>query len=80
MSEWQPISTAPKDGTKFWGRSGEDAIAMFWHPKFNAFVSSFRIMTMHNGCTFADGSTEREHSPEAHEPTHWMPLPAPPTA
>src|SRR5690606_8002153 len=43
---WRPIETAPKDGTRFWGKIGDDAIAMLWHPKFNAFVSAWRRMTM----------------------------------
>lgn len=75
---WQPIEMAPKDGTKFWGEVDEDAIAMFWHPTFSEFISSYRVMTMHNGWTFEDGSKSQAHSPEIHKPTRWMPLPAPP--
>ena len=76
MSEWQDISAAPKDGTRFWGRCGDDAIAMFWHPKFGQFISSFRRMQLHNGATFADsGETHSDHSPVVHKPTHWQPLP-----
>jgi hypothetical protein len=74
MSAWQPIETAPKDGTRFWGKVGDDAIAMLWHPAFEAFVSSWRVMTMHNGWTI-DGKTSQEHSPVKHQPTHWMHLP-----
>jgi hypothetical protein len=79
MSEWQDISTAPKDGTRFWGKCGDDALAMFWHPKFEAFISSFRRMTLARGMTFADsGETFSDHSPTVHEPSHWQPIPAPP--
>lgn len=69
---WQPIETAPKDGTRFWGKDGDDAIAMLWHSEFDAFVSSWREMT------FAKryGGGTRLHSPEKHYPTHWMPLTA----
>lgn len=34
-----PIGLAPKDGTPFWGIVGDDAIRMFWHPKFEAFMT-----------------------------------------
>jgi hypothetical protein len=77
MSAWQPIETAPKDGTKFWGLNGEDAIAMFWHPGFGEFVSGFHRMTMAAGYTI-DGQPFKDHSPEVHSPSHWMPLPEPP--
>lgn len=81
--KWQPIETAPKDGTRFWGRVGDDAIAMLWHNKFEAFVSSWRRMTMAPGYSYqAKGSdewvTQHDHSPDTHQPTRWMPLPPPP--
>jgi hypothetical protein len=75
--EWQPIETAPKDGTQFWGRVGDDAIAMTWHKSFDAFVSSWRRMTMAPGYTI-DGLAYKDHSPRTHTPTAWMPLPPPP--
>lgn len=79
--EWNPaMDAAPKDGTKFWGRVGDDAISMFWHPQFEAFISSFRRMTMARGYTFGDGATHKDHSPVVHNPTAWMPLPSPPEA
>ena len=77
MSEWQPIETAPTDGTRFWGKVGDDAIAMLWHPEFDAFVSSWRQMTMAPGYTM-NGKSVVSHHPEIHKPTSWMPLPKPP--
>lgn len=76
MSEWQPISTAPRDGSRFWGKVGDDAIAMLWHPGFEAFVSQWRRMTMAHGYTI-NGKPYEDHSPTTHQPSAWMPLPAP---
>ena len=55
---WQPIASAPKDGTEF----------LAWHPDTRM------------GLTFWNGSTKwySYHMPED-QPTHWMPLPLPPT-
>jgi hypothetical protein len=68
---WKDIATAPRDETRFWGRVGEDAIAMVWHPGFAAFVSSWRRMDMAAGYTI-DGQRYKDHSPVVHRPTHWM--------
>lgn len=66
MSEWQPIETAPKDGTyiilaRFYGASVEEVVGGDWnlHPK---------------------AGEEGLHGFEAwiSHATHWMPLPAPP--
>ena len=79
MTDWQPIETAPKDGTKFWGNEGDDARAMFWHEGFCVYISSFQRMTMAPGYTI-DDQPYKDHSPVVHRPTHWMPLPEPPRA
>jgi hypothetical protein len=88
MSEWQPIASAPKDGTSFiggyfnqpWSESHREGriVQCWWQPEFESFISSCREMQMHNGYTFGDGSTRHLHSEEREDVTHWMPLPKPP--
>lgn len=79
MSQWQPISTAPKDGTRFWGHVDDDAIAMLWHEGFGEYVSSWRRMDMAAGYTI-NGNAYEDHSPVVHRPTHWMPIPDAPVS
>lgn len=60
MTEWQPISTAPKDGTQ--------VLVCRQFPEFNQI-----------GLDLYKENTWWRSSPY-NQPTHWMPLPAPPTA
>jgi hypothetical protein len=66
MSDWQPIETAPRDGTEFLGyRRG-------------VIASAHRVQR--EDCemwTFGPSSAAHELYP-GHRPTHWMPLPDPP--
>lgn len=75
----QPMETAPRDGEAFWGVVGDDALRMMWHPQFNAFVSSWRRMTMAPGYKWVaeDGAehAQHDHSPVTHQPTGWLPMP-----
>ena len=72
--DWQPIETAPKDGTEFqaWVTHGRDQKG-FWEPKcryseHGAFEMWGRV----------DYDCDGWDTYPGHTPTHWMPLPAPP--
>jgi hypothetical protein len=69
MSEWQPIETAPKDGTRillgyyyFQDEGGGSQLVAFWHQTHRMWCSTYQLFV--------------DDSPFA--PTHWMPLPPPP--
>ena len=76
MSEWQPIETAPRDGTVIllaWSRRNE---------RFNTAVrpgfwdkdrKNFPWVAVIEGCSYAAFDAWREDGP-----THWHPLPDPP--
>jgi len=68
MSEWQPISTAPKDGTAFLG----------WLPERVGYFARQDIAT----CSWTEWGSGRwrvnGHNSASDQPTHWMPLPEAP--
>jgi len=66
--KWQPIETAPKDGTwiALWS-DGSKVQAGYWGPSY--FGSD------HKWIQYAHRSECEEVEPE---PTHWQPLPEPP--
>jgi hypothetical protein len=61
MSEWQPIETAPKDGTDL----------LLWWPYWSK-------IPVHGYWSLGEWASLSAIS-EGDGPTHWMPLPAPPT-
>lgn len=66
MSEWQPIETAPKDGkdVQVYVTESREQFVAFWSESDDGFC-------------FA---TTKEGKPIlVKTPTHWMPLPPPPT-
>ena len=66
MSEWQPIETAPKDGTSMLVVS-RDGLVMIdkWH------VCHTHPLGKPSYLSYNDWQFSKD-------PTHWMPLPAPP--
>lgn len=76
MVAWRDMATAPRDGEKFWGLIGDNAIAMFWHDGFGEFITGYRRMSLARGLTFEEtGLPYKDHSPEIQTPTGWLPLP-----
>jgi hypothetical protein len=63
MSAWQPIDTAPQDGTVFIAYWCGDVFLAWYNPE------------QHNWQEYPDGDFEEIHGKEL---THWMPLPEPP--
>jgi hypothetical protein len=78
MSDWQPIETAPKDGTPILGTDGARLARFHWHTYTWPRQSSIWLQ---HGCTAWSEEVDVhnfEGTWESFEPTHWMPLPEPP--
>lgn len=67
MTEWQPISTAPQDGS----------IVLGYFPAFRECRTTWNRLHLLDGRLWA---THADRSPDrwSEQPTHWMPLPEPP--
>ena len=63
MSKWQPIETAPTDGT-----------AVLLYPYLDDWANAYVVY----GYATLDGEWFSEVGRLTFEPTHWMPLPEPP--
>lgn len=64
---WQPIETAPKDGTHILAYMDDAAIEAWWDQRYGW---ECVVMSSH-GCGCCGSSND--------DPTHWMPLPPKPT-
>ena len=71
MSEWQPIETAPRDGR--WFLVICDDIFL---PVFGRYEQALKDTGTCLGIHFV---IEAHGTQNTASPTHWMPLPAPPT-
>jgi hypothetical protein len=65
--KWQPIETAPKDGTRILLFIEDQVIEGHWDDSWPMWCTAY--LSSH-GCGCCSSSNE--------EPTHWMPLPAKP--
>lgn len=61
-SAWQPIETAPRDGTKFLAWDGDELLIVWWC----------------DGGRWISDNLQQYHPGEYENPTHWQPLPSPP--
>jgi hypothetical protein len=68
MSNWQPIETAPKDGTTIVGWSKENGADILFYG-----------MTEHDDVIEEGWLYHFDFQTWPTKPTHWMPLPKPPT-
>ena len=82
-SNWQPIETAPKDGTRvrLWqpGNPGwsEDGYFYKWK-RLEEWRSVRAIPHAGRGPSGSGEQAETVWKPQVLTPTHWQPLPAPP--
>lgn len=72
MSEWQPIETAPRDGTKVL------LIVVGYEPAVGAYYERGWDYQEEGDFVQEAHYTEWCETTGPWEPTHWMPLPAPP--
>jgi hypothetical protein len=75
MTPWQPIDTAPKDGTEILVWNGFRISLVSWseYPQI-----SRRAKKMFAWCVSESEQDEQGGCATAGNPTHWQPLPEPP--
>ena len=74
QTTWQPIETVPKDGTRI------DLWAKSWLPAFDRFeFRRFADCYWSKGDTMCNVKAAWAGLDREWHPTHWMPLPSPPT-
>ena len=88
MTDWQPIETAPRDGTEIlvWYELATVPIvhiAWFnseheWHRTGQYFGGWESLDDWLGWWSYTRSSITQERLDEDREPTHWMPLPEPP--
>lgn len=66
MAEWQPIATAPKDGTR----------VLVAAPSHLTMIGAW----LEKRVTYMEGKWWSNNAPIIPDPTHWQPLPEPPVS
>lgn len=74
MSEWQPIETAPKDGTRLllWDPGREVAVSGYWHDEPE--VSTPTVWEPGWAWWVSDSDVLMWDSGPHDAPSHWMPF------
>lgn len=72
---WQPIKTAPRDGSEVLLGDDVDTCAGFW-----SVIPNRRSWASPDGNWFAEMDRGSEANAKPLRPTHWMSLPTPPAA
>ena len=78
---WQPIKTAPKDGTRVLIVADGNVEIAAWHKAYREEgLPAHWLIDQHNDYEFCTIAVERRFSDSVSAPlaTHWMPLPEPP--
>lgn len=78
MSEWRPIETAPKDGTTVIVARNMGENGFGWVRGYARWESA-AIAGMDFSGWISQGFTQPAGNLGLAHPTHWMPLPAPPS-
>lgn len=78
MTDWQPIETAPKDGTAIW--LWYDGAACIGYGEPASILEPETVWILKTGFRRHEGRVDDVYGCYAHHvhPTHWMPLPDPP--
>ena len=77
MADWQPIETAPRDGTEFqawFTRQGSG----WWEPRARWRGDVYNVPEVWGRVDF--DTNDWDFAPPDAIPTHWMPLPPPPVS
>ena len=82
MTEWQPIESAPRDGTVILIASCFGTEVAWWEdaePTFKWRIFDSTDLTPSGCCDMEDDDRVPVNGAHAGHPTHWAPLPSPPT-